>query len=117
MTYELADTLKKRENGLMFRDRLPPNHSMLFVFPGKQEQCCFWMKNTYISLDIAFIDEDFKIIEIISREPQSEELSCISAVRYVLETNKGWFQDHAVKKGANMRIFKSILLEKRDKVW
>jgi len=117
LTYELADTPQKRETGLMFRDTLARDHGMLFVFPDTQEPCCFWMKNTYIPLDIAFIDNEFRVTDIISRQPRSEQSSCVPAARYVLETNQGWFQRNAVKKGSRIAIFKTILLEKKDNLW
>ena len=43
--------------GLMYRPEMPQNDGMLFVFP-KEEKRTFWMKNTYISLDIIYVDAD-----------------------------------------------------------
>jgi uncharacterized membrane protein (UPF0127 family) len=56
-TVEVADTDATRERGLMFRQRLPEDHGMLFDF-GTPHQVAMWMKNTYISLDMVFIRKD-----------------------------------------------------------
>src|SRR5690554_5425657 len=53
---EIAATPASLKRGLMFRESLPPNHGMLFVFNKPQIQC-FWMKNTPLPLSIAFIDK------------------------------------------------------------
>src|SRR5262249_49454002 len=52
---EVADTAQTSANGLMFRDSLPDDHGMLFVFE-KPETASFWMRNTKIPLSIAYID-------------------------------------------------------------
>lgn len=48
---ELVQTPKEQEQGLMFREHLPENHGMLFVYPYPQV-LSFWMRNTFIPLDI-----------------------------------------------------------------
>src|SRR5436305_14467609 len=60
---ELASTPQQREIGLMFRDAMPANDGMLFVFesPGQQ---CFWMKNTLIPLSVAFVADDGSVVNI-----------------------------------------------------
>ena len=97
---EIADTERKRENGLMFRDSLPRKTGMLFIFPEKKK-IGIWMKNTIIPLDIIFISEE-KIIQkiIYSAVPMdntiysSEDLS-----KYVLEINAGLSKEFQIKKG------------------
>ena len=97
---EIADTQRKRENGLMFRDSLPRKTGMLFIFPEKKK-IGIWMKNTIIPLDIIFISEE-KIIQkiIYSAVPMdntiysSEDLS-----KYVLEINAGLSKEFQIKKG------------------
>ena len=63
---EVADTSEKRQIGLMYRDSLVDDHGMLFKFPSANH-LSFWMQNTYIPLDIAFINDDGRILQIDSR--------------------------------------------------
>ena len=53
---ELAETQEKQALGLMFRDEMPPEHGMLFIFPSEAPQS-FWMKNTRIPLDIFYFNK------------------------------------------------------------
>lgn len=97
---KMADTPSKREKGLMFRKNMEKNEGMLFSFPFSH-RLSFWMKNTYIPLDIAFIDDDGKIFQI---EPMHQTLSprgvtSSNSCRYALEVNAGWFKENSVKVG------------------
>ena len=65
-TAELARTPAEQQTGLMYRRSLAPDHGMLFVFPAAQ-QLSFWMKNTYIPLDIIFIRPDGRIARVAER--------------------------------------------------
>jgi uncharacterized membrane protein (UPF0127 family) len=60
---EIADTEPAREKGLMFRKQLPDGQGMLFDFHREQE-VSFWMKNTYIPLDLIFIQGNGRILRI-----------------------------------------------------
>ena len=60
---EIADTEAQRAKGLMFRKELPDGQGMLFDFQREQE-VSFWMKNTYIPLDMIFIRGDGRILRI-----------------------------------------------------
>ena len=62
----VAATDDHREQGLMYVQHLDPDQGMLFVFPSPDIQT-FWMKNTYVSLDLIFIGQDHKIINIAER--------------------------------------------------
>jgi uncharacterized membrane protein (UPF0127 family) len=62
-TIEIADTEPAREKGLMFRKNLPDGHGMLFDFKREQD-VSFWMKNTYIPLDMFFIQGNGRILRI-----------------------------------------------------
>jgi uncharacterized membrane protein (UPF0127 family) len=68
---ELADTESKKERGLMFRQSLPENSGMLFIF-DPPTQAAFWMKNTRIPLSIAFVDNQGRILETRSMKPFDE---------------------------------------------
>jgi len=60
---EIADTKAAREKGLMFRKKLPEGQGMLFDFHREQD-VAFWMKNTYIPLDMIFIRGNGRILRI-----------------------------------------------------
>jgi uncharacterized membrane protein (UPF0127 family) len=64
----LADTPFKRARGLMYRDSLPDNRGMLFIF-GESQSWTFWMKNTKIPLDIIWLSEQKKIVHIETNVP------------------------------------------------
>jgi uncharacterized membrane protein (UPF0127 family) len=89
-TVEIANTEKERERGLMYRKSLPPGHGMLFDFHTEQP-VGFWMKNTYIPLDMIFIRGDGRILSIAENaEPLSERvISSGGPVRGVLEISGG----------------------------
>ncbi|WP_461246587.1 DUF192 domain-containing protein [Treponema sp. R6D11] len=101
---EIADTQEARNNGLMFRKKLPDGQAMLFVF-DYDHVLSFWMKNTYIPLSIAFITHDGVIIDIKDMYPNdtSSVLSSRSA-RYALEAPQGWFSRAGVRVGDTVVI-------------
>jgi uncharacterized membrane protein (UPF0127 family) len=71
-TVEIADTEAAREKGLMFRKSLPPGQGMLFDF-HREAPVGFWMKNTYIPLDMIFIRGNGRIANIAENaQPLSE---------------------------------------------
>lgn len=102
---EIADTNNKRELGLMFRRHLDEDTGMLFVFPGAAKQV-FWMKNTYIPLDMVFADGSARIVGIVANaEPQSEtQLTVDAPAQYVLEVNGGFCNRHGVVAGDRLKF-------------
>src|SRR5699024_94032 len=72
---EIAKTATEQQKGLMHRQYLAPNHGMLFIFEHSQE-LCFWMKNTYIPLSIAYLDKAYKIVDIFDMSPLDESPVC-----------------------------------------
>lgn len=91
---EIADSDEERQTGLMYRDNLPLNSGMLFIFDSSEKHA-FWMKNTYISLDLIWIDEDKKVVSIKKGAEPCLEERCDSFMphkdaRYVLEVNSGY---------------------------
>ncbi len=99
---EVAQSPQERATGLMFRQSMPSNQGMLFVFE-RAEQQCFWMKNTLIPLDIAFVADDGTIVNIEHMKPQSLDNHCSSKpVRMVLEMNDGWFAKKGVSPGSKL---------------
>ena len=87
---EIARTPAEMERGLMFRDRLPPDRGMLFLYE-EERPVSFWMKNTLIPLDLIFADSSGRILQIAERAvPLSTALiSSEKPVRAVLEVNGG----------------------------
>lgn len=86
---EVADDSNERSMGLMFREDLPSDRGMLFVFETTRT-VGFWMKNTPLPLDLIFIGEDGKVKAVRRGEPQSEAVIASDApVRFVLELNAG----------------------------
>lgn len=83
---EIADTPKKQEKGLMGRESLPEDQGMLFIYDEPQD-LSYWMKNTFISLDIIFIDDDMEVVSVKQGQPMSEEPITENDVQYVLEVN------------------------------
>jgi uncharacterized membrane protein (UPF0127 family) len=68
---EIADDDAERQHGLMFRTSMPDGHGMLFIFPQARPQA-FWMRNTYMPLDIIYIGEDGRIVSIVQGRPFDE---------------------------------------------
>lgn len=97
---ELAQTDESRQRGLMFRKNMPHQEGMLFVF-DEDTDVPFWMKNTYIPLDILFIDANFQIVDIKENtHPMSEELIRPGApYRLALEVNAGFVKENKIEAG------------------
>ncbi|MDF7673351.1 DUF192 domain-containing protein [Acetobacteraceae bacterium ESL0709] len=89
-TVELAKTEKQQEIGEMFRKAIPARHGMLFLWKSPQESD-MWMRNTYVSLDMVFIDADHHVHAIAENTvPLSEAvISSHGAVSSVLELPAG----------------------------
>jgi uncharacterized membrane protein (UPF0127 family) len=102
ITAEVAANDPQRARGLMFREKLAPNHGMLFVFDAKTVQC-MWMRNTLIPLSVAFIDDDGSIVNIEDMQPKTENSHCArKPVRYALEMELGWFTKRGLKSGSRL---------------
>ena len=99
---EVANTHATRMRGLMYRRTLEGNRGMVFVFP-EEGRHCMWMRNTYVPLSVAFIDDRGAIVNIEDMVPHSEDQHCAARpVRYALEMSKGWFAARGLKSG--MRV-------------
>ena len=96
----VADTEPRRELGLMYVTRLPSDEGMLF--PEDQPRVMsMWMKNTYIPLDMLFIDTHGRIVCLLANtKPESLDiLSCDKPVKAVLEIGGGEAQRRGIKVG------------------
>jgi uncharacterized membrane protein (UPF0127 family) len=97
---EIADTPAERQRGMMYRTKLGEDQGMLFIFDRQQPQS-FWMKNTYISLDMIFIDDKKNIVDIARNAVPYSEASVSSRypAQYVLEMNGGYAARHNIRIG------------------
>jgi len=99
---EVAADYSSRGRGLMHRKSLGANAGMLFVFDGAAIHC-MWMKNTYLPLSVAFLDEQGAIINIADMQPHSEQSHCATRPSvYALEMAQGWFAQRGIKPGLKL---------------
>ncbi len=102
---EIADNDYERQRGLMDRRSMKENHAMLFIFPNMQLRS-FYMKNTYISLDIIYLDDEQHIVSIQKNAKPLDESSLPSTgpAKYVLEINGGLSDRLTIKAGDKMQF-------------
>lgn len=113
LVLEVADTSEKQSYGLMNRNKLGPDEGMIFVFSNETTRS-FWMKNTLIDLDIAYVDAKGVIVDIQQMKSgkgvQDDNLlpSYMSKkpAQYAIEMNKGWFLKNGIKVGDRVKIKK-----------
>lgn len=103
---ELADTPEKRERGLSGRKELKSDRGVLFVFdePGNYS---FWMKDMNFPIDIIWISEDLKIVDIArSVKPESypKTFEPRKPAKYVIEVNAGWSLKNGVQIGMTVPL-------------
>ncbi|WP_395772522.1 DUF192 domain-containing protein [Arenimonas sp.] len=93
-TVELADTPELRERGLMFRRDMPAEVGMLFIHDS-EEPLAYWMKNTYIPLDILYFDSKLRLVSAqlgvppCGDQPRCPAFASAGPAQYVLELNAG----------------------------
>lgn len=97
---EVADDNQKRARGLMYRKSIPENGGMLFIHE-KEEIQHFWMKNTYIPLDIIFVNREKIIVTVHPNTSPMKEWSYASTepALYVVEVNAGFSIRHNIGSG------------------
>lgn len=100
---ELAETPEQQEKGLMFRDSMPEDHGMLFIFDDSALRG-FWMKNCKFPQDMLFFDGDMRLISVQKRVPACTVDPCPSyssgaPAKYVLELNAGQADKLGVQSG------------------
>ncbi|HON71858.1 MAG TPA: DUF192 domain-containing protein [bacterium] len=104
---EIADKPELWSFGLMYREDIPWNYGMLFVFPSN-ESGGFWMKNTLVSLDIAFIDSSKTIFNIQRMVPCNDDDCPVyyspKPYRYALEVKAGFFEKFGFSEGSGIEI-------------
>ena len=104
---EISDDDAERARGLMFRESLGENEGMFFIFEDSKERT-FWMKSTLIPLDIIFISDDNKVLNVLEAEPCRDDTcktySSDGNAKYVLEVNKGFSKKSNIKEGDAVRL-------------
>ena len=104
---EIANSSESRQKGLAGRDKLAMNHGMLFVFdePGRN---CFWMKDMLISLDIMWLDSQYRVLHIeqnVQPDTYPSEHFCYEGQsKYVIELNAGEVKKSGIKVGVDVKI-------------
>lgn len=109
-TAYVADDEAKRERGLMFVEKMPDDVGMLFIFE-EERPLGFWMKNTLIPLQIAFLDHKGKVVDIQEMEPAKSSMArqvptyhSKEDAQFALEMNTGWFTRHKIKNGDVLKL-------------
>ncbi len=101
---EVASQPKEQQMGMMFRESLPDDAGMLFLFPTQRHQS-FWMRNTLLPLDLFFIDSSWNVVGVVENaEPLTESPREIDAdSQYVLEVNAGFAKKYGFGAGTKVR--------------
>jgi uncharacterized membrane protein (UPF0127 family) len=101
---EVVRSPEQLQRGLMFRDAVPEGTGMLFIFERPAVQG-IWMKDTYVPLDVAFLDASFRIVNIESLEPLNlTTRRSTRPVPFALEVRQGWFAENGIEPGAQAQI-------------
>ena len=110
-TAYVADENTTRQFGLMnvTEAQLPTDRGMIFVFDSDQ-LLSFWMRNTIIPLDIAYIRSDGLIVKTYTMEPLNEVgYPSIEAARFALEVRAGQFEARGIQAGDRVTIPEALL--------
>jgi len=101
---EVVSKFEERREGLMFRKSISKNYGMFFIWDYKRQQC-MWMKNTSLSLSVAYISNRGEILEIYDMVPFSKKSVCSkNSIKYALEVNKDWFEKNNINIGDVINI-------------
>ncbi len=105
---EIADSPYEWETGLMYRESMEDNQGMLFIYPNSAPRS-FYMKNTYIPLDIIFMNNDTTVVSFKENAPPRDESSIPSnaPAKFVLEINAGKMAVWNIEVGDKMRFYRN----------
>ena len=103
---EVADTPIRHQMGLMFRDSLPSDRAMLFIYPGDDFHS-IWMKNCRIPLDIVWLDQKRRVVQMEENAPPCQTARCPTYTpsqknRYVLEFPAGLIRREQIHPGSRI---------------
>ena len=103
-TLQVADTDEERMHGLMFRKELAPDEGMIFVYPGDSWRS-FWMKNTFIPLDIAFVNARGIVVNVEQMVPHDlEGTESTAPAKYAIELPLNAARRAGLKPGMTLQI-------------
>jgi uncharacterized membrane protein (UPF0127 family) len=111
LTVELMLTPEDQARGLMFRESLPQDRGLLFVFPVPGQHS-FWMKNCRFPIDMVFLDEDARVTYVAESVPPCKKDPCPSygpsgpmkPTKYVLEINAGQAAREKLIRGSRLDV-------------
>jgi len=103
---ELARTPEEQMRGLMFRRSLGPDAGMLFLFE-RAEPRRFWMRNTYIPLDMIFLDAERVVVSIEENTVPLDETGRgpDQPAQFVVEVAGGYARSHGISVGSRAQFF------------
>jgi len=112
LSVTIADSHDERVKGLQGVSGLGSHEGMLFVFSDEDVRE-FWMKDMQISLDILFVDADFRVATFVENVPacfivDPEQIDClhyssVESVRYVLELKAGSVENYGIQAGDTIK--------------
>ncbi|WP_254766115.1 DUF192 domain-containing protein [Salinilacihabitans rarus] len=121
VTLEVAATLEEQREGLMFRESLPEDHGMVFVYDEADERS-FWMKNTYVPLDMIFVAPNGTVLNVEHADPEPdasdgelERYHSDGDAQYVIELEQGFANETGVGPGTEV-VFHDDLDEREESV-
>jgi uncharacterized membrane protein (UPF0127 family) len=110
LAVEIAETRRERARGLMERESVPDGAGMLFVYEDAAPRA-FWMKNTLVPLDIIFVNEEMRVLNVEHASPEpytpEDELTRYHSdgpARYVVEAERGYANETGVSSGDELII-------------
>ena len=100
---EIVHTPEAIESGLMHRRYLPADHGMFFYL-GVEQVHVFWMRDTFLPLDIIFIGRDARVVGVVENaQPLTDDDRAVAAPSlYVLEVNAGFAAAHGISAGTRV---------------
>lgn len=104
---EIADSQYEWETGLMYRRSMEENQGMLFIYPGEAPRS-FYMKNTYISLDIIYFNKDSTVVSFQEKATPLDKTALPSEkpAQFILELNAGKVKEWNIEVGDKIDFHK-----------
>ena len=97
---EVARTQDEQQRGLMYRTELADGTGMIFLWDGEEIRS-LWMSNTYVDLDVAFMDAGLRVVDVLQMEAETTEIhSSRAPAMFALEVPRGWLAEHGVAEGS-----------------